>query len=105
MVESSKINLSILPYPIDMNLTIPGRKCYILFTNYKVNNDLKIFFVLAENSKTGKCERKYIRIYLRTDLTEVDLCYQGKYHIKTNEKIKTIKKSSKYNLIKIFPKA
>lgn len=64
---------------------------------------MKIFFVLAEIVKLQNVKEN-VKIYLRTDLTEVDLCYRGKYQIKTNEKIKTIKKSSKYNLIKIFPK-
>jgi len=100
MPQKSRINLLEKPFPMDINLNVPGRKTLMLFANYRVNSKLTINFSTAEiTGITGK--GKDIRLTLRNDGLEIQLCCTGNYKLRTGKRIKAVKKLKSSTLYKI----
>ncbi len=99
--QTAKINLYKRAYPVDMKINIPGRKSLIIFTNFKITEDLFIYFITAEITKIKRINKE-IKLAFRNHNHEIFLCYNGRYEIKTSEKVSLIKCTEKYTLMKIL---
>ncbi len=102
ITENTKINLKTNPFPVDFPVTMQGRTSCFFMTNFKIDNDLTLYFISSEIVKLRKSEKE-VTLHLK-GIEDVTLCYTGKYKLMTKEKIKVLKDNKKYKLIKIFPK-
>ncbi len=98
--EFAKINIKSNPFPVDMNITVPGRKSLILFANYKLMDDLKLFFITAEITKVLKI-KNHIELNVKNLNNEVLICYAGDYNITTSGRLKVLRKNKKYVYVSV----